>query len=805
MLGTGTLTIQNNGDILTDRTHIGFNAGVTGTATITGAGSSLTAVEVFVGSSGTGTMNINSSGHVDVGTDAWVGNLAGSSGTANVDGLNSQWNISGKLMVGNQGPGSLNITSAGQVSSRGATFGSLAGITGNVSVSGTNSKWTNTGDVVFGDHGAATISISAGGQIQSSRDSILSNQTDGTATATVSGANSRWGTTRNLWVGKSNAASLRIEAGGTVAAESTIVGGGGASPSVVVVTGSGSTLSNTGALNIGLSKSASLTIDSGAHVSAINSNLGISDMSMGTATITGATSTWDSGLLNVGLGGNGFLSIESGAQVSSAGGSVGATIGSSGTATVTGSTSAWTINGDFSVGGQGTGQLTITAGGKLVQSSGNLVVGDFGAGKLVITAGGQVTGADTGDLGNEAGSTGEISLSGANSRLAIANRFNIGTSGRGVLTVANGASVSNGIGIIRGAHSIATVQGAGSTWTNTGILNLFDDAQLLIQAGGSVSSVNSNIGAGSSATSRVTVTGIGSNWNIQGTLSVAVGDGGTLDIQNGGSVVVTGPTDLYPGSLLKLEGGALSTSEIAFHSGGTFDWTSGTLHVGNYPTNLSTPNGGVLAPGNSAGETVIQGNYDQSRSGATLAIEVGGAAQFTQYDSVTVANAAALGGNLQLSLLNGFVPSPADTFTILQASLVTGAFANAANGQRLATSDGLGSFIVNYGSGSAFNSRLVVLSAFLATILPGDYNQNGIVDAADYTVWRDHLGSPTSLANDNTPGVGPDDYIRWKTNFGQHSGSGAGASAIAQVPEPISTVPLVCVALGWSRRRHRAP
>ena len=30
----------------------------------------------------------------------------------------------------------------------------------------------------------------------------------------------------------------------------------------------------------------------------------------------------------------------------------------------------------------------------------------------------------------------------------------------------------------------------------------------------------------------------------------------------------------------------------------------------------------------------------------------------------------------------------------------------------------------------------------------GDYNDNGIVDAADYTVWRDHLGQSFALSNE---------------------------------------------------------
>jgi hypothetical protein len=74
--------------------------------------------------------------------------------------------------------------------------------------------------------------------------------------------------------------------------------------------------------------------------------------------------------------------------------------------------------------------------------------------------------------------------------------------------------------------------------------------------------------------------------------------------------------------------------------------------------------------------------------------------------------------------------------------------------------------------------------------LPGDYNGDNVVNAADYTVWRNNLGSATSLPNDNTAGVDEGDYTRWKTNFGQTAGSGGGASARveAAVPEPSALV-----------------
>jgi hypothetical protein len=98
---------------------------------------------------------------------------------------------------------------------------------------------------------------------------------------------------------------------------------------------------------------------------------------------------------------------------------------------------------------------------------------------------------------------------------------------------------------------------------------------------------------------------------------------------------------------------------------------------------------------------------------------------------------------------------------------------------------------------------LVATSTF-TTPLWGDYNQNGVVDAGDYAVWRKNLGSGTSLPNDDTTGVGPDDYTRWRAHFGQTgSGSGAGALSGGSVPEASSLLlaMIAIVAGGLCRRR----
>jgi PEP-CTERM motif len=73
--------------------------------------------------------------------------------------------------------------------------------------------------------------------------------------------------------------------------------------------------------------------------------------------------------------------------------------------------------------------------------------------------------------------------------------------------------------------------------------------------------------------------------------------------------------------------------------------------------------------------------------------------------------------------------------------------------------------------------------------VPGDYNNNGFVDAADYTVWRDHLGQTFTLPNrDGTASgaINQADYTFWKTHFGNHAG--AGAEVGGAVPEPSTFV-----------------
>jgi FG-GAP repeat len=97
-------------------------------------------------------------------------------------------------------------------------------------------------------------------------------------------------------------------------------------------------------------------------------------------------------------------------------------------------------------------------------------------------------------------------------------------------------------------------------------------------------------------------------------------------------------------------------------------------------------------------------------------------------------------------------------------------------------------------------------NVYVATLPAGDYNSNGIVDAADYTVWRDSLGlTGIGLAADGNGNgmIDSGDYDVWQANFGKTAGNGVGSAATADVPEPSTAALLVigCIVALVARRR----
>ncbi|MBB6431550.1 M57 family metalloprotease [Algisphaera agarilytica] len=87
-----------------------------------------------------------------------------------------------------------------------------------------------------------------------------------------------------------------------------------------------------------------------------------------------------------------------------------------------------------------------------------------------------------------------------------------------------------------------------------------------------------------------------------------------------------------------------------------------------------------------------------------------------------------------------------------------------------------------------------------ALILAGDYNGNGVVDAADYTVWQDSFGSTIALdADGNGNGiVDAADYTVWQDNFGAIAGTGT----LSIIPEPATGLAMLGL-LGFRRPSRR--
>ena len=115
-----------------------------------------------------------------------------------------------------------------------------------------------------------------------------------------------------------------------------------------------------------------------------------------------------------------------------------------------------------------------------------------------------------------------------------------------------------------------------------------------------------------------------------------------------------------------------------------------------------------------------------------------------------------------------------------------------------------GTFLGNFAEPSANGFTEATAFVIVPTgSLVGDFNNDGVISAADYVVWR--KASPTAtLPNDNTPGVvDASDYAYWRANFGKSSPASAAALGTAPVPEPAGAAFLVIAILARGIVRNR--
>lgn len=158
-------------------------------------------------------------------------------------------------------------------------------------------------------------------------------------------------------------------------------------------------------------------------------------------------------------------------------------------------------------------------------------------------------------------------------------------------------------------------------------------------------------------------------------------DGTGLVASGGGNLIASGGGNRPTG--LRLTNAADASSVAVALSGGELDLTDLTIYGSVAMTNgvLSgsgiilgdlTNDGGFITPGHSAGVVLVTGSFAQGANGA-LIVENGGATP-DKFDQLLVSGAANLGGKLIVHTINGYTPDPANTFSPLGYSSVSGNF-----------------------------------------------------------------------------------------------------------------------------------
>ena len=210
---------------------------------------------------------------------------------------------------------------------------------------------------------------------------------------------------------------------------------------------------------------------------------------------------------------------------------------------------------------------------------------------------------------------------------------------------------------------------------------------------------------------------------------------GTLDVQPGGAML-RGDLAFLDRSRNALNGDLLLAGSAAIHEGAAFSG-SGNLVVGpgadvrvGEDLMVSVVNQGFFHPGLSPGIVTVFGDYTHDAS-AVLHIELRGGDNSDptrpQFDQLLVGRTATLDGELQIELVDRFLPRVGEEFVVLTAGSLQGTFDrvfSVGSTARLA-------WQVNYTP-----EKVQLTFAGLA----GDINLDGEVDDEDAALFTRHLG-----------------------------------------------------------------
>ncbi len=681
--GVGALSVTNGATVTDFLGVIGYNAGASGTVTVSGPGSSWSNYNLTVGNYGTGSLSITNGGLVAAPGSyitlpvTYVGNYSGSNGMVTVAGSGSTW-TNGALYVGYSGTGSVSVLNGGTLATVGVYLGSNPGASGTITIDGSSSTWTNSGDLIIGPSGMGVLNITNGSAVTST----------GTTAVGPSGTVNFGASGGTLTTGMLNAASNQFAGTGTIVTHGWLgdlnltYNGPNVTPVTVAtwtnpgqniavnldLSGSGGI---TGDISVGYQNSGSLTVQNGAQIISGNGYVGSLSGSTGIASVSGQGSKWtNSTALYVGNSGTGTLSIANGGTVSSATGYVGYNGGSNGTVTVSGPGSAWTNSGILYVGNVGTGAVTVNSGGALVSAgayvgagqgsngtvtvsgpgsawtnSGILYVGNVGTGAVTVNSGGALVSAGA-YLGSNPGASGTITIDGSSSTWTNSGDLIIGPSGMGVLNITNGSAVTStgtttvgpsgtvNFGASGGTLTTGTLNATSSQFAGTGTIvthSWLGDYNLVCNG---PNSAPLTVATWKNANESINVDlSLNAAGGMAGNLAVGYQRSGSLTVENGAQIA----------SALTYIGYYFGSSGTATVSGSGSTWTlTGDLHVGESGTgSLSVMSGAALSGVNA---------YLGYNDGATGTVTVSGAGS-----SLSLSGALCVGnyGSGALNVANG--------------------------------------------------------------------------------------------------------------------------------------------------------
>ncbi len=362
-----------------------------------------------------------------------------------------------------------------------------------------------------------------------------------------------------------------------------------------------------------------------------------------------------------------------------------------------------TDSGNYMV--NASGILSMSTGSRTVQSGSNFT----GAGRLEVRDGAvlgfdglfslpELTVSGPAPAQMNYNSLGNLALT----RLAILDASTLSTAGpiqvsvmgtlsdgtlRGIgalsLFVSPGASISlpTAFGSLFTFDNIAFVLAGSAVWQGGGI-HLDNATQFIIQSSG-VLTIDSN--TMSPQILGCSICGSPELSNQGQLIKQAIGTGDDAQINapinffNAGSLMINGGDVQFAQFT---QSGATSSTQVqsgaSLSLGGLGNITAGSLSgTGFINGNVSLGNA-MIAPGISGtGLLTINGNYTQG-AGASMEMELGGNTPGT-YDQLIVSGTATLGGAIDVLQFGGFVPSPADVFSLIQASSVVGTLTQGVN------------------------------------------------------------------------------------------------------------------------------